>query len=172
MVRHPTIAALFWPQPHVWRSCSEQEELERRREESRGRGWSSRRDQAGGLVEKQEARSCGRKRGTEGGPSRRYMGGVEDRRHSVKHTGGVEDRRHSVKHTHSQFFTYTEDFSVFYRARSSGEGPCRIRRHRLSQRSDWPRPLTWSASLGRVSGRRRSSPPTWVRKRNSKSGFG
>ena len=34
MVRHPTIAALFWPQPHVWRSCSEQEELEWRREKS------------------------------------------------------------------------------------------------------------------------------------------
>ena len=50
-----------------------------RREESRGRGWSSRRDQARGLVEKQEARSCGRKRGKEGGPSRRDVGGVEDR---------------------------------------------------------------------------------------------
>jgi len=42
VVRYPTIAALFWPQTHMWRSCSEQEELEWRREESRGRGWSNR----------------------------------------------------------------------------------------------------------------------------------
>ena len=94
------------------------------------------------------------------GPGRRRA--VEARRGRSQVTGTLRVKT-PTPNTHNNH--YTEDFSVFYRARRSGEGPCRIRRHRLSRCSDWPRPLTWSAILGRVLARRRYSPPTWVQQR-------
>ena len=93
---HLTIAALFRPQKHMWRSCSEQEELERRREESRGRRWSNRCNQAGG----DSSRSCGRRRDA-----------------GTRTSSTIINTLHSFN---SSIPFNTEDFSVLYRARGSG----------------------------------------------------
>ena len=93
----------------MWKSCSEQEELEWRREESRRRGRSSRRDQLGG-VERQEA-------------VLRRVGGDEEQEAGRRGETWAESRTgDSMKHTHSPQFSQRRDLSVFYSTRSSWEG--------------------------------------------------